>query len=464
MMDAVFKQEELSMSRIIDIPTSRMANFFRFQRDPLGFLLDALPVGDVVSLRTESYRPTFVINSPEFVQEILVHQEASFRKGRSSNVLRRTIGDGLLTTEQSLHRHQKKYLTPAFYKERIQSYADIVAEETERFVRTLTVGEAVPMHDAMMQLTLSIIARSMFRVELEEEKEELAAAVDDTIRISAKTIFSPFVLPFSIPTPSHRTHKRAIRTLETMVYDAIASAKRDPERYADSLLGMLMDTKDEKGEPISDEEIRDQMMTMLLAGHETTANALVWALYCLEQEPEAAQKLHREVSVLKQAEERSGQRLSAFERYRELSYSRQVVQETLRLYPPAWAILREADEEVHMLGDAFPANSSFLISPYAIHRNELVFKEAPSFRPERFEGEQDSWPRFAYFPFGGGARGCIGSQFAMMEAVLILSILAERFRFVSVSGQGEAIPEPLVSLRIKGGRWMLPQLHEPSIR
>ena len=444
------------MTRIALIPTSRAANFFRFQRDPLGFLVDALHMGDVVSLRTSSLRPTFVVNSPAFIQEILVHQDSQFRKGRSSGVLSRTIGDGLLTSEQDTHRGQKRYLMPVFYKERIQSYADIVVEETQKLADKLEDGVPIAMHDVMMQLTLGIIARTMFKTELGEDKAELAAAVDVTIKQSAKTIFSPIILPLAVPTPGNVAHKRAIRTLEVMVYDAIAAAKREPERYADSLLGLLLDTKDESGEPIPDEEIRDQMMTMLLAGHETTANALVWAWYLLEQGPAAQGRLHQELDALRLKEQQDGNRTSAYDRYRELTYTRQVVQETLRLYPPAWAILRESEQEVQMLGDRFPAKSSFIMSPYAIHRNDNVFGDAAAFRPERFDAGLSEWPRFAYFPFGGGSRGCIGSQFAMLEAVLIISVLAEQFQFSSVPGQGEAVPEALVSLRVKNGRRMIP--------
>ncbi|UVI30104.1 cytochrome P450 [Paenibacillus spongiae] len=445
------------MTRIAGIPTSRTANFFRFQRDPLGFLLDTLHMGDVVSLRTSSFRPTFIVNSPEFVQEILVNQEESFRKGRSSNVLRRTIGDGLLTAEDRNHRGQKKYLKPVFYKERLQAYAAIVVEETERLAAVLEEGVPVPMHDVMMQLTLGIIARSMFNTELDEDKAELAEAVNDTIQQSAKTIFSPVILPLAIPTPGNITHKKAIRTLETMVYDVIAAAKREPQRYADTMLGLLLDTADETGQPIPDREIRDQMMTMLLAGHETTANALVWTWYALDREPAVAERLYGELDRIRQEEEDQGAQPNAFDRYRKLTYTKQVIQETLRLYPPAWAILRETEGEVTMLGDVFPAKSSFLISPYAIHRNDHVFGDAAAFRPERFDDGPGQWPRFAYFPFGGGSRGCIGTQFAMIEAVLILAALADRFRFVSVEGQPEAVPEPLVSLRIKNGRWMIPR-------
>ncbi|MBM7567555.1 cytochrome P450 [Paenibacillus sacheonensis] len=444
------------MSRIVDIPSSRMSNFFRFQRDPLGFLVDARPLGDVVSLRTSSFRPTFIINSPDFVQELLVHQEDKLRKGRSAGVLRRTIGDGLLTADRSAHRQQKRYLTPVFYKERIHAYAEIVAQETKRLCDSLQDGVPIAMHDAMMQLTLGIIARTMFKTELEQDKAALAEAVDVTIRHTASTIFSPIILPFGWPTPGNSAHRRAIRTLDAMVYGAIATARRAPDLYADSLLGLLLDTRDEEGLPLPDTEIRDQMMTMLLAGHETTANALVWAWYSLERSPGAAVKLHRELDEVRLREQAAGEPASAAGRYRDQPYTRQVIQETLRLYPPAWAILREAEQGLDMLGAPFPAKSSFLISPYAIHRNDGVFGDAEAFRPDRFQNGAAGWPRFAYFPFGGGSRGCIGSQFAMMEAALILGTLAERFTFTSVPGQGEAVPEPLVSLRIKGGRMMIP--------
>ncbi|WP_158602378.1 cytochrome P450 [Cohnella endophytica] len=444
------------LTRVVDIQKSRMANFLRFRKDPLGFLVDALPLGDVVSLRTSAFQPTYIVNSPDFIQELLVHEEENLRKGRSSSVLRRTVGDGLLTTEQEEHRRQKRYMMPTFYKERIQTYARIVTEETERVADGLKAGEPVAMHDLMMRLTLGIISRSLFNTELDEEKAKLADAVDVTIRQSAGTIFSPIIWPFALPTPGNIRLKKAIGTLEALIFGAIAAARQAPERYADTMLGLLMDTKDEEGQPIPDQEIRDQMMTMLLAGHETTANALVWAWYALEREPQAERRLHEEVDALRSKERASGEPLPAYDRYRQLTYTKQVVQETLRLYPPAWAILRETEREIEMLGERFERNSSFLISPYAIHRNAEVFGDAGAFRPERFDEGISQWPKFAYFPFGGGSRGCIGSQFALMEAGLILSTLAERFRFVSAQGQGEGEPEPLVSLRLKNGRLMVP--------
>lgn len=444
------------MTRVADISTSRTSNFFRFRRDPLGFLVDALPLGDVVSLRTSAFQPTFIVNSPDFVQEILVSQERAFRKGRSSDVLRRTVGDGLLTSEHDVHRGQKRYMMPVFYKERIQAYAEVVLEETERLMEKLPEGSPVPMHETMMELTLGIIARSLFNTELEEDKSALADAVDVTIRHSAGTIFSPVILPFSWPTPGNVRHKRAIRTLEDMIVEAIGKARARPEAYSDCMLGLLLDLRTEDGKPLPEREIRDQMMTMLLAGHETTANALVWAWVALERAPASYARLREEQDHIRDTEKRGGRRLSAYDRYREMPYAKQVVQETLRLYPPAWAILRESEQEIELLGDRFPNNSSFLISPYAIHRNDAVFGDASAFRPERFDEGSSAWPRFAYFPFGGGARGCIGSQFALMEAVLILGTIASGLGFVSAAGQGEAVPEPLVSLRVKNGRQMIP--------
>ncbi|GIP39430.1 cytochrome P450 [Paenibacillus sp. J31TS4] len=450
-----------SHTRIQGIHSPRLRNFIAFQRDPLQFLVDVLPEGDIVSLRTSAFRPTFIVNAPDFVQEILVAKDGWFRKGRSSAVLRRTVGDGLLTTENPVHQQQKKTMTPAFYKERIRAYCDIVAEEARKTAASLREGEPVAMHELMMKLTLGIIARSMFATDVEDRKAELADAVDVTIRQSARTLFSPIVLPFGVPTRGNRQHRGAIRTLEEMVYGVIRDARAHPGRYADTLLGLLLDARREDGRPLPDAEIRDQLMTMLLAGHETTANALVWVWESLARVPEAEAAFHAELDRIDESRTVEGQddAESPYDRYRRLPYTQQVVQETLRLYPPAWIILREAKREVELLGERFPADSSFLISPYALHRNERVFGDALSFRPERFAGEQAGWPKFAYFPFGGGSRGCIGSQFAILEAVLILAELGSRFRFLRTD-ETPAVPEPLVSLRVKGSLTMVPVRRE----
>jgi cytochrome P450 len=432
------------MSRVTDIPTSRLRNFIDFHKDPISFLVRMLQLGDVVSLRT-GFKPSYVVNSHEFVQEVLVTKDSFFRKGRTNEVLRRTIGEGLLTAEKEEYERQKRYHQPLFYKERLQSYARTVVEETEKVVRTLEHKSTCSLHHEMMQLTLSIIAKTMFATDLEENKKELAAAVSDTIEQTARTLFSPILWPLAIPTKGHRIHKKAINKLEQMVYGVIQEAKKDRERYHMTMLGMLLDTVQESGEPISDEEIRDQMMTMLLAGHETSANLLTWIFYALDKSPEVEQRFHQEIDQINFLEQ------MPFEVYRGLEYTHHIIQEALRLYPPAWLIYREADQDVELLGEPFTKGSTFMISPYSLHRKADVFGDPEVFRPERFaESTAAPWPKFAYFPFGGGSRGCIGSKFALLETALVLTVLGKSYKFRCIDDR-QAVPEPLVSLRIKGG-------------
>ena len=430
------------------VRTSRLANFIAFQRNPLQFMLSLLYEGDVVALRTGLKTPSFVVNSPDFINEILVTKEHLFKKGRTSEILRRTVGDGLLTAEKNNHRNQRRYMQPSFYKERIQEYARIVREETIRVVAKWQDGQQLLIHDEMMQLTLSIITRTMFATDVEETKAKLAAAVNVTMEQTARTLFSPIVLPLSFPLPGHRKHQQANRTLEEMIFNTIDQAKLNPEKYALTMLGMLLDTKDEQGHPLSDHEIRDQMMTMLLAGHETTANLLTWVWVMLAQHREITNLFHQEIDLV------DWEQKSAFEIYRGLEYTQRIVQESLRLYPPAWIILREANEAIELLGERFPRGSIFMISPYAIHRNQHVFEQPLQFRPERFaDGSSSRWAKFAYFPFGGGSRSCIGSQFAMMESLIMMSTIGQRCEFEWVEPR-PLEGEPLVSLRLKGGAKM----------
>lgn len=425
---------------MVRLEGSRLKNFLHFQRDPLSFMLEMLDKGDVISLSTGTLKASFVINSPEFIRAILVTHESELIKGRSSAILRRTIGDGLLTTENEQHRYQRKYMQPAFYKDCLQHYAKTVVKETETLVEHLKDSNEIDVHTEMMKLTLSIIAKTMFQTSVDEDKKRLAEAVDVTIQQTARTLFSPIPLPLFIPTKGNRKHKQAIDTLENMVYKTLNQAKKQNEERHTSLLGMLLDTKDSEGNALSDKEIRDQMMTMLLAGHETTANALTWVFYLLDKHPQVRKKLVEEVSQCTKP--------LGYESLKELHYVKQVIEETLRLYPPAWIILRESKHSLQILGETFPDKSSFLISPYAIHRNPEVFKDPLEFKPERFS-PGNAYESFQYFPFGGGPRGCIGSRFAMMEAMLILAVLVERLSFVKINPHVEA--EPLVSLRIRGG-------------
>lgn len=432
------------MSRVKDVTTPRLQNFLEFQKDPLFFFLNMLDKGDIVSLRT-GFKPSFIVNSPEFVKEILVTKDSYFRKGRTTKVLRRTIGDGLLTTEKEEHRRQKNYYQPIFYKERLNHYAMTMVEETKKLVETLQHRKNCNLSDEMMQLTLVIISKVMFATDLEKSKEMLAEAVSETIEQTAHTLLSPVILPLNVPTKRHKIHKQAIFKLENMINEIIKQAKENPENYQKTMVGMMLDTTFATGERISDEEIRNQMMTMLLAGHETSANLLTWIFYALSQNPEVEWKFHEEIDAISLLEE------SPFEVYSKLAYTQQMMKEALRLFPPAWLIYREADKDVELLGERFKEGSTFMICSYAIHRNYEMFPNPEEFQPDRFtSGYNESIPPFAYFPFGGGSRSCIGYKFAVMETVLILAIIGRKYKFQHIEGE-QAIPDPLVSLRIKGG-------------
>lgn len=432
------------MVTVQDIATPRLQNYLEFVRDPIRFFTRVQPLGDVISLKT-GISPTFVVNSPEAIREILVRQDQSFIKGRTTTVLQRTVGEGLLTTESERHATQKKYIQPAFYKDVMERYAYAIIDETEKVVERLEDEQEVDIHTVMMRLTLSIITRTMFSTDVSAEEKKLADAVTTTIEQSVKILFSPVMIPASVPTTSNLKHKEAIQTLEAMIDDVLAAAKEHPEWFKDSLLGMMMAVTDEDGNSLSDKEVRDQMMTMLLAGHETTANLLGWIIAEIAGHPIVEKRLMEELTTAKLTG-------NPFNWMRELPYTQQIIEEGLRLYPPAWLIYRELDEPVEMFGRAFKKGSTFMICPYAVHRNEKVFPNPEMFDPDRF-AVGNKYSPFSYFPFGGGSRSCIGSRFAMLEATLILKVLYKNFSFRNIRHHGP-VPEPLISLRIKNG-WPL---------
>ncbi|MGZ4135295.1 MAG: cytochrome P450, partial [Tumebacillaceae bacterium] len=262
-----------------------------------------------------------------------------------------------------------------------------------------------------------------------------------------------------LPTKGNRMHKNAMDVLNEAVYALIERKKHMPREGKHDLLSLLLETRDENGQPIPDREIRDQILTILIAGHETTANALSWVWYLLSQHPEVQAQFHHELDTV------LGDRSPTFADVSNLTYTQLILQETLRLYPPAWMILREAREDVEIEGYTFPKNASMIICAYTVHRNPHYFPDPDAFKPERFASEEiKAIPKYAYFPFGGGSRACIGSNFAMMEATLILATIAQKYRLRLVDNHHPIIPEPLVSLRIKDGLKMQLMLRDSPHR
>lgn len=430
------------LSKIVEIEGARLKNFLHFQRDSLGFMTSVLHLGDIVSVRSSKRTPSYILNHPEAIREVLVSKEQSFRKGRSSRILRETVGQGILTTEGEKHDRQRQSMLPAFHKQRIQEYAPIVIEQATRAFDEWQDGEERWVHRDFMRLTLTVILETLFGSKMMEDPEKIARAVEETIQYTAKRMYSPIPWPKFIPTRGNMRHTQSMRALQQTAKWFI---RQQEKRDSPPLLRHLLEE-----EGVEEQELIDQILTMLIAGHETTANALSWTWYLLSQHPEVEGKWREELHRV------LGDRPLTYEDLTKLAYTQQIWQESLRLYPPAWMILREANEDVDILGEHFSRNSIFMICPYSLHRNPQYFHQPEKFMPERFADQgTKSIPRYAYLPFGAGSRSCIGNQFASMEAMLIMVLLAQRYRLVLAPAQAPIQAEPSVSLRIKGGLKML---------
>lgn len=434
--------EGSNLSKIVEIEGARLKNFLHFQRDSLGFMTSVLHLGDIVSVRSGKKTPSFILNHPDAIREVLISKEPSFRKGRSSRILRETVGQGILTTEGEKHDRQRQSMLPAFHKQRIQDYAPIVIQQATRTFDEWQEGEERWVHRDFMKLTLTVILETLFGSKMLEDPEKIARAVEETIQYTAKRMYSPIPLPKFIPTRGNLRHTQSMRLLQET---AKGFVRQQEKQDSPTLLRHLLE---EKG--VEEQELIDQILTMLIAGHETTANALSWTWYLLSQHPEVEGKWREELDRV------LGNRPVTYDDLPKLTYTQQIWQESLRLYPPAWMILREANEDVEILGERFSRNSIFMISPYSLHRDPRHFHQPEKFMPERFADEAvKSIPRYAYLPFGAGSRSCIGNQFASMEAILIMVLLAQRYRLELAPGHPPIVAEPSVSLRIKGGLKML---------
>ncbi|MDR0139043.1 cytochrome P450 [Metabacillus idriensis] len=427
----------------VSLGGSQLSNYLAFRKDPLRFLLNTHTLGDIVAINPHSRNTSYIIHSREAVKQILTIKEEYFEKGSSARTLGKTLGNGVLTSEGEEHRQQRKMMQPAFHKRKIAGYAEIVNSMTEDMIGSWENGETRPIHEDMMNLTLRIIVKTMFGVELSQNTGHITKAVNYIIEKTASSLLTPFSPPDFLPTSQNRKYKRGVQTLDELA--DFLMEEGSVHSSEDHLLSLLLETKYENGQGLSKREIRDQIVTMLIAGHETTANLLTWVFALLARHPNIEERMLRELALFDNS--------LKFEDLKNLPFFNQVIQETLRLYPSAWIMLREAKADAEILNEPFKKGSIFLISPYVMHRNPAYFADAEEFNPDRFSIEKkDEIPMYGYFPFGGGSRGCIGSQFAMMEAVLISAAVLKHYRLEQLAGdKHELKPEPLVSLRIKNG-------------
>lgn len=395
-----------------------------FRRDPLAFLARlAREYGDVAQFRVGPQR-AFLLNHPELIRDVLVTHHERFHKGRALQRAKRLLGEGLLTSEGAHHRRQRRLAQPAFHRQRINSYGSVMAECAERAAGRWRDGETVDISHEMMRLTLAIVGKTLFDADVESEADEVGEALSEVMELFGYLLLPYTELLENLPLPQVRRFNRARARLDAVIYRIIEERRRSGVDRGD-LLSMLMLAEDEEGGPrMSDEQLRDEALTLFLAGHETTANALTWAWFLLAQNPEAEAKLHAELDAVLE-----GGRTPSAEDTASLRYAEMVAAETMRLYPPAWGLGRLAVEDHEAGGFHVPKGSLVLVSQYVMHRDPRYFPDPERFDPERWTSEaKEARPAFSYFPFGGGVRRCIGEGFAWMEITLVLATLARRWR------------------------------------
>jgi len=418
--------------------------------DMLGFLKRASDeYGDVVYYKLGS-RKMYLLNNPEHIKDVLVTHNRNFEKSRALKRTKIILGEGLLTNEGEPHLEQRRTIQPVFHHQRIKSYGDVMAEYASRVGEEWQNGSVVNIHKEMMKLTLFIVSKTIFDSDMETESDEIGECLTDLV-----TLFPQMIFPYSeyldnLPLPANRRFQNAKDKLDSIIYSLIEERRANPGEKGD-LLSMLLEAQDEEGngEGMKDEQVRDEALTLFLAGQESTANSLVWTWYLISTHPEVEKKVHEEVdSVL-------NGRLPTLDDLGKLSYTQNVFKEALRLYPPAWAIARHVLEDYEVGGYVIPAGADIFMSQYVVHRDPRLYKEPDSFIPERWSNEETKeLPRFAYFPFGGGTRRCIGEPFAWMEGVILIATIASKWKMRLVPHQKIA-PQALITIRPKNGMNMI---------
>lgn len=432
-------------------PGPRTLQFFldlpQFRKDPLGgFFHSALTYGDVVR-----YRGVWVshqLSHPDHIQQVLQGNVANYKKGRGYKILRLSLGEGLLTSEGALWQRQRKMTQPSFQGPQVASFVATMAENAvamlgrwESNAARQAVFDVVP---EFMRLTLNIAAQVLFTTNLEADAESIRRTLDIGRDYSVERAWSIFPPPLSVPTRRNREYRGALANIHGIIDRIIAGRRRTPARISD-LLTMLMEARDESGAAMSDKQLRDEVITLLTAGHETTTLALAWTCFLIATRPDVVERMTAEAAFL-------NGRSPAYEDLMKLRYSRMVVEESMRLYPPVWTLARTAVNEDEIGGYRIPAGSEILIFPYITQRHPKWWQDADAFRPERFAPENSAArPRYAYLPFGAGPRTCIGLNFAMTEILVVLTLLLQRFRLSLAIDPAAVRAEPSVTLQPRPG-------------
>ena len=417
--------------------------FGALQQNPLDYFTEIFhKYGDVVGMRIGNFR-TFVIYHPNDIEEMLVNKARMYHKGRILQANKFLFGEGLLTSEGDFWLRQRRLSQPAFHRDRVASYATVMGEYTGQMLSGWHAGDERDLHQEMMNLALRIVGKTLFDSDVTSDAREVGETLDILLKIAAN--FGRTVLiPLWVPTPRNLRAKAGVRRLDRIIYRIIAQRRASGNDTGD-LLSTLLQVRDTDGSRMSDKQLRDESITLFLAGHETTASTLSWTFWLLAQSPAVEKRFHEElIGVL-------GGRTPTMDDLPKLPYLGHILTESLRLYPPAWGIARLAEEEHEIAGYPVFPGYGMATAQWVVHRDPRWFDAPLEFRPERWEkGLAKQLPRFAYFPFGGGPRQCIGNTFALMEASVVLATIGQKFRFQLVPGQ-KVEPFASITMRPKSG-------------
>ena len=424
-----------------------LGNLSAFRSDRAGFLIRvAQEQGDIAGARVGLFRAV-VVSEPALARETLVERDDAFVKGVGLSLFARPLlGDGLLTSEHDFHRRQRRMMAPAFMPRRIAEYADTIASCADRSVERLAGVESADVSREMMQLTLDAAGRTLFRSDLSGDAGQVYTALTAAMEHVTAQIGSLLPLPPRVPTPSNLRHRRVIARLDEVVYRMIRERRASGGDAGDLLSMLLLAQDQDDGSVMTDKQVRDEAMTILLAGHETSANALAWSLYLLARHRDVRARLEDEV------DRELGGRSPDLASLARLPYTLQVFKEAMRLYPPAYMVVRRATRDVAIGGHRMRKGESVVVNIIGMHRRAAYFAEPLAFRPERFAPEaEQAIDRHAYLPFGGGPRVCIGNHFALMEGHIALARLVQELRFDLLPGREQVEMETLITLRPRGG-------------
>ena len=421
--------------------------YWSFATDPIGFVAQRFERYGDIYFAPGPDGGLYVVKHPDHIADVLLSRGGDYRKTHTAfDRLSQVLGDGLVTTDGDLWKRHRRMIQPAFHKRELARYGEIAAGEAARTGSQWTIGRVYDMSREMMQLTLRIVCRSLFSHDVTSDTDAVATSMS----AFQDSLIRPDILPGWVPSPARRRMRRAVDNLDQIMFSMIGERRNTAGAAPHDLLQMLLSAVDEEGvgDKLTEREVRDHLVTLFLAGHETTANALSWAWYLLSQNPNVEANLHDELdSVL-------GGRDPTFGDLSKLEITEQVIKEAMRLYPPVYMVARRAHADTQIGDYAVPAGSEIAVWIYMTHRDSRWYPEPEVFRPERFApAAEAALPKMAYLPFGAGPRACIGKQFALIEAQLVLATLAQMFRFEAVNAE-KVEPKPRITLIAKNGMRM----------